>query len=83
MMRAITPGAVLLGLLVSSPSVYAALTDPEASVNTALLRFVLGVLGASIGLSLLRGLMAGYARSAGPQRRATDAPNRGDQPPGA
>jgi hypothetical protein len=80
MMRAITPGAVLLGLLVSSPSVYAALTDPAASVNTALLRFVLGVLGASVGLSLLRGLMSGYARSAGPQRRATDAP-RGDQPP--
>ena len=72
MMRAITPGAVFIGLLLSSPALYAALTDPQASVDTALTRFLLGVAGAAVGLSLLRTLVAGYARSAAPQRRASD-----------
>jgi hypothetical protein len=77
MIRAITPGALLLGLLVSSPAVYAALTDSQASVNSALLRFLLGVLGAGIGLSLLRTLVAGYARSSMPHRRSADRPGHG------
>jgi hypothetical protein len=74
MMRAVTPGAVLIGLLVSSPTLYAAITDPQASVDTALLRFLLGVAGAAVGLSLLRGLVNGYVRSTvnGPHRRTAD-----------
>jgi hypothetical protein len=80
-MRAVTPGAVLIGLLVSSPSLYAAITDPHASVDTALLRFLLGVAGAAVGLSLLRGLINGYLRSAaaGPHRRAADRSRGADR----
>ncbi len=74
MMRAVTPGAVLIGLLISSPALYAAITDPRASADTALLRFLLGVAGAAFGLSLLRGLVNGYIRStmAAPHRRSAD-----------
>jgi hypothetical protein len=81
MIRAITPGAVFFGLLVSSPALYDALTDPQASVNTALVRFLLGVAAAAVGLSMLRTLVAGYARSSMPHRRASDHAG-GDQHPG-
>jgi hypothetical protein len=77
MMRAITPGAVLVGLVLSSPALYTALTDPEASVDRALLRFLLAVLGAGIGLSMLRSLVAGYTRSAHPHRRNGGPPAQG------
>lgn len=76
-MSAITPGAVLIGLLVSSPALWAAVTNPQASVDAALLRFLLGVLGAALGLSLLRTLVGGYVRSATvhQRRRASDRSN--------
>jgi len=75
MIRAITPGAVLIGLLLSSPALWGALTDPAASVDAALTRFLLGVVGAAFGLSLLRTLVNGYVRSSPPpgmRRRASD-----------
>lgn len=79
MFRAITPGAVFFGLIISSPALHSALTDPQASVDTALLRFLIGVAAAAVGLALLRTLIAGYARSALPQRRSSDAGRSGDQ----
>jgi hypothetical protein len=73
MMRAITPGAVLVGLLVSSPSLWRAIHDPAVSLDAALLRFLVGVVGAAVALALVRGLVEGYARGGGrPQRRGTD-----------
>jgi hypothetical protein len=74
-MRALTPTAVLLGLAASSPSLWAAFNG-TGTVDSALVRFLVGTAAAAFALSLVRGLVGGYRRGAGrpanPGRRAAD-----------
>ena len=81
MTRIVSPTAVLLGLLISSPSLWAALNG-TASAEGAVLRFVVGSVLAGVALSALGGLVTSYARTqqdaetaatdTGPRRRAAD-----------
>lgn len=59
-MRLITPSSLLLGLLLASPSLWQAFTEPGADITGPLVRFVLAVIVAGAGLSFLRGLVSGY-----------------------
>jgi hypothetical protein len=59
-----TPGSLLLGLLLSAPSLMSAWSDPGADVAGALGRFLLAVVVAGAGLSFLRGMIASYQGSA-------------------
>lgn len=70
-MRLITPSSLVLGLVLASPALWQAFTEPTADITAALLRFVLAVLVAGAGLSFLRGLLAGY--QAAVIRREQDA----------
>lgn len=76
MTRAFTPTAVLLGLAVSSPALWAAFHG-TGTVDSALVRFLVGTVAAAFALSLVRGLVSGYASGRGrpnPGRRASDRP---------
>jgi hypothetical protein len=58
--RLITPWSLLLGLLLASPALMQAWSDPGGDLTGAMLRFVLGTLVAGVGLALVSGLVALY-----------------------
>src|SRR4051812_10830530 len=59
-MNILRPGAVVGGLLMSSPTIYAALVDETAGVDAAIFRFLLGVLLCGVGLSIYDAITATY-----------------------
>jgi hypothetical protein len=58
--RIINPWSLLLGLLLASPALAQAWSDPGADLTTPLLRFVLGTLVAGVGIALVSGLVELY-----------------------
>jgi hypothetical protein len=78
------PGAVVGGLLLSSPTMYSALIADDAGVDAAIFRFLFGVLVTGVALSVLDGIVVAYAVKNDtdrtrvtpytPNRRASDAP---------
>ena len=69
----VRPSSLLLGAVLSAPALWHAFVTGQLDVTTALIRFVLAVLVASVLLAILRFVTAGYGRGeAGPRRRASD-----------
>jgi hypothetical protein len=66
--RLITPWSLLLGLLLASPALVQAWSDPGGDLTGAMLRFVLGTLVAGVGLALVSGLVALYRPEATAER---------------
>jgi hypothetical protein len=72
-MRSITPGSLLIALVLSAPALWQAWSDPSVDISGALMRFLLAVLLASVGLNMLRTVVKSYQRGVGrPKRRVTD-----------
>lgn len=63
-MSIVNPLSLLIGLLVSAPSIWAAFEGP-ADLTPVLLRFVLATILAGLGVSGLGMLVRHYARGAG------------------
>jgi hypothetical protein len=59
-MSIITPWSLVLGLLLASPALAQAWSDPGADIGSAMLRFVLGTLVAGIGLAVIGALVDLY-----------------------
>ncbi len=70
-MRHITPGAVLLGLLMSGPALVNAFQSPTGDLVDAMVAFLLAVLVAAAGLAALEALTDAYRHGAGRVERRT------------
>ena len=55
-MRVLRPGALLGAFLIASPTIYAAFVTGTASVDAAIVRFLIAVVPCGIALGLLDGL---------------------------
>lgn len=72
-MKLITPWSLFLGLILSAPSIWQAWSDPTVDVTSALVRFVLAVLFASMSLRFLDSIVKSYKQGLGrPHRRTSD-----------
>jgi len=72
-MKAITPGSLLIGLILSAPGLWRAWSDPTVDVSGALVRFLLAVLFASVSISMLQSVIDSYRRGVGRARRRNQA----------
>jgi len=68
-MKSITPGSVLMGLIISSPGLWQAWADPTVDITGAIIKFLVAVIFASVSISLLQGVIDSYRRGAGRTRR--------------
>ncbi|NHC15128.1 hypothetical protein [Motilibacter deserti] len=60
-MNILRPGAVVGGLLLSSPTMYSSLVTETTGVDAAIFRFLFGVLLTGVGLSLIDAIAVAYA----------------------
>jgi hypothetical protein len=73
-MGLVRPSSLLLGTVLAAPALWHGFVTEQLDVTTALTRFVVAVLVASVMLAILRFVTAGYGRAVEtvPARRATD-----------
>jgi hypothetical protein len=76
-----SPGALLVGLLVAAPAVYGALVTGTVSVDAALQRLVVVLVGMSVATAAVQRLWRTYgahtpAPVERPSRRRDDPPSR-------
>jgi hypothetical protein len=64
-MRVLRPGALLGAFLIASPTIYAAFVTGTASVDAAIVRFLIAVVPCGIALGLLDGLLDAYTAGVG------------------
>lgn len=83
-MTLITPWSLFIGLVLTGPQLWRAWSDSSVDITSVLMRFVLAVLLASVGLKMLHAVIHAYRRGVGrPHRRSSernsldDATNRG------
>lgn len=75
-MKIITPASLFVALLLSAPALWQAWSNPSVDISGVLVRFLLAVLAASVGLQLLRAVIETYQRVAGQPRRRVDDRSR-------
>lgn len=68
-MKFITSGSLFIGLLLSAPELWRAWSEPSVDITSVLLRFLLSVLLASVGMSMLKSVVRSYKQGAGRSRR--------------
>ncbi|OIQ81322.1 hypothetical protein GALL_369050 [mine drainage metagenome] len=72
-MKYLTPTSLLIGLVLSAPGLWQAWSDPSVDMGSAVGRFLLAVMLASVGLAMLNSMVRSYKRGAGrPKRRSQD-----------
>lgn len=64
-MRVLRPGALLGAFLVASPTVYAAFVSGTASIDAAILRYLIAIVPCGVALGLLDGLLDMYTSGVG------------------
>ncbi len=71
-MKIITPASLFVALVLSAPTLWQAWSYPSIDISGVLVRFLLAVLVASVGLQLLRAVLETYRGGASGRRRADD-----------
>ena len=72
-MKHLTPTSLLIGLVLSAPGLWQAWSDPSVDMGSAVGRFLLAVMLASVGLAMLNSIVRSYRHGAGlPRRRSHD-----------
>lgn len=72
----ISPGALLLGLLLAAPALWAALREGTVAADVAMQRLVLILIATTIAWATLQALVNGFVRSVSKNDRDETAPAR-------
>ena len=67
-MNPFSPSSLMLGLVVTSPSLWQVMENPNTDITVVLLHFVVATVVAGIGLGVLRSVISAYLEGSG--RRA-------------